>query len=159
MNAQYLSVDREAIWAALFARLQALTAAGFVSIGRKHKAPPDLTPTEQPALFMVQAMEEHVPQKYPGTPTRLILHGFLILYLQAPAVDELVGEEQLLAATTMNAMFKAIDDVLLPDDDLTGKCTLGGLVSHCWIEGETRQDPGILGPQAAALLPVHILVP
>lgn len=135
------------------------TGAGFVLIGRKHKAPPDLSPVEQPALFVVQVKETHVPQKPPGAPTKLVLHGFLIIYLTASAVNEDVGTETLLAATQLNALFTALDQVLLPDDPISGKFTLGGLVTHCWIEGDTDQDPGILGQQAAAILPVHILVP
>lgn len=134
------------------------TGAGVVSLGRKHKAPPDLTTAEQPALFVVQVMERHMP-KPPGTPTKLALDGFLILYLQAPVVDEQIGAETQLGATALNALFYAIDNAFQPDNVTTGKFTIGGLVTHCWIEGETKQDPGILGPQAAAILPVHILVP
>ena len=131
---------------------------GFVSVGRKHKAPPRLTRAEQPALFVIGMKEDRVPQKYPGVPNRLILHGFLILYLMAPQANEDVGTEQELAATELNLRLRAIDDLLLPDR-LTGKFTLGGLVEHCWIEGTVSLDPAVLGPQAAALVPIHILVP
>ncbi len=215
MSSQYLSVDREGVWAAFFAWLKARlwaapwapntvyaagavvcdpqgylqtvtvpgtsgaaapswndsgsttadgtvtwtnTSVGFVTTGRKHKAPPSLGLLEQPALFVVQMSEEHVPQKPPGAPTKLILHGFLILYLQAPVPAEEIGQETQLAAEMLNARFEAIDAALEPDG-ARGKFTIGGLVEHCWIEGETRQDPGILGPQAAAIVPLHILVP
>src|SRR6185437_14312487 len=170
MNSQYLSVDREAVWAAMFAWLKTRlwgapwapdtvyaagavvcdpqgslqtvttpgassaaqpawdddggatidggvtwtnTGVGFVSMGRKHKAPPSLGLLEQPALFVVQMSEEHVPQKFPGTPTKLILHGFLILYLQAPVPAEEIGQETQLAAEMLNARFKAIDAAML----------------------------------------------
>lgn len=131
---------------------------GFVSIGRKHKRPPDLGRLEQPALFVVGVKESREPKPYPGVPNRLTLHGLLILYLCAPVINEDIGTEQQLAATQLNALLKAIDTVMLPDDP-SGKFTLGGLVTHCWIEGDCVLDPGILGPQAAAMLPVHILVP
>lgn len=158
IGSQYTSVDREEIWAALFEWLKAKVGAQFVSIGRKHKAPPDLSLAEQPALFVIQVKETHLP-KPPGTPTKLILHGFLIVYLQLPDIQAEVGYEEELAATKMNAIYRALDDAFQPDDLRSGKFTLGGLVTHCWIEGDTDQDPGILGPQAAAILPVHILVP
>lgn len=135
------------------------SGAGFVSIGRKHKSPPDLGMAEMPALFVVQIKETHAPQKHPGYPSRLTLHGFLILYAQAPIADEDIGTETVLAATMLNALYERIEDVMQPDNIGTGKFTLGGLVEHCWIEGDTDQDPGILGPLAAAILPVHILVP
>jgi hypothetical protein len=134
------------------------TGQGFVSIGRKHKAPPDLTMAEQPALFVVQVKEEHKP-KPRGVPNRLVLHGFLILYVAAPVANEIIGQETVLAATTLNTLFQAIDQALLPDNLTQGAFTLGGLVSHCWIDGDTDQDPGIWGAQAAAVIPLHILVP
>ncbi|HVJ09267.1 MAG TPA: hypothetical protein VM554_12875 [Acidisarcina sp.] len=155
----YQSVDREALWAALFAWFQSKLPAGmFVSIGRKHKPPPDLGIAEQPALFLIQTKEQHLP-KPRGVPTRLMLEGYIILYCQAPVVDEDVGQETTLAATQLNAMLKAIDDALQPDNLVDGVFTLGGRFSHCWIEGETSLDPGIFGAQAAAILPLKILVP
>lgn len=154
----YQSIDREAIWAALFAYFQTKLSGQFTVMGRKHKMPPDLTTAEQPAFFLVQVKESHGP-KPKGVPTRLTLHGFIILYALAPTIDQPVGAETALAATTLNDMYKAIDQALLPDNLGTGAFTLGGLVSHCWIEGETDQDPGILSDQAAAILPIHILVP
>jgi hypothetical protein len=153
----YESVDREAVWAALFAWLEAKVGANFVTIGRRHVPPPDLTPIMQPALFMVQVKETHKP-KPRGVPTQLMLHGFLILYAPAPVANQLPGAETVLAATTLNNLFKAIDDALQPDT-MDGYFSLGGMVSHCWIEGDTDMDPGIFGPQAAAILPLHILVP
>lgn len=158
----YISVDREAIWVALFNYFITTLNAGptplFVSMGRRHIAPPDLVLGAQPAFFLVQVKERHNPAKG-GTPTPLMLHGFIILYVPAPVADEAIGAETVLAATQLNAMYKAIDKALLPDDPGTGKFTIGGLVTHCWIEGDTDQDPGIFSSQAAAILPIHILVP
>jgi hypothetical protein len=156
---QYQSVDREAVWAALFAWFQSEMPAGmFASMGRKHKLPPDLGTAEQPAFFLVQVKEQHKP-KPRGVPTQLVLHGYIILYFQAPGVDEDIGQETVLAATQMNQMLLAIDNALQPDNLIAGVFTLGGLVSHCWIDGDTDMDPGIFGSQAAAILPIHILVP
>ncbi|MBS1803514.1 MAG: hypothetical protein JST28_09105 [Acidobacteria bacterium] len=134
------------------------TGAGVVSIGRKHKHPPALGVAEQPALFLVQVQQNYAPKPFPGVPTRLTLSGYLILYLLSDAPTEDVGEEQLLAATQLNQLFYAIDSALLPDST-NGKFTIGNLVEHCWIEGDTREDPGILGNQAAVIMPIHILVP
>jgi len=155
---QYQPVNREAIWAALFALLKSKLSAQFTSMGRRHVAPPDLTTANQPALFQVVSKETHVPQKAPGTPSRLELRGFLILYLFDSSPDEVIGSETVLAETALNALLMAIDGAFLPDDFGTGKLTLGGLVKHCWIEGDTDVDPGIFGPQCAAILPVKVLV-
>ena len=155
---QYAAVNREAIWAALFAWLQSQLSGSFVSMGRKHVPPPDLTAAEQPALFQVAGKEIHIPQKVPGAPPKLLLRGWLILYIfdKSPAED--IGQELLLAETTLNTLLQAIDSALVPDDLGTGKFTIGGKVTHCWLEGDSDLDPGVFGPQAAAILPINILV-
>lgn len=156
----YSGVNREACWAALFALLQAkLAGMGIVTMGRQHVQPPSLSPEQQPALFVVQTRESRAPMP-PGLPVKLCLDGFLILYLQVPtSLDQIVGQETSLAATQINVLLKAIDDALQPDNLVTGKQTLGGLVTHCWLEGDVDMDPGIFSSQGAAILPVKMLVP
>jgi hypothetical protein len=153
---QYQAIDREAIWAALFAWFQSQLGTSFKTIGRKHVAPPELTIPDQPALFQIAAREGHI-QKVPGAPAKIVLHGFLIVYAFGPVVQEDVGAETELGETLLNNLLRSIDAALVPDDPMTGKFTLGGLVEHCWIEGDTDLDPGIFGPQAAAILPLNIL--
>lgn len=216
---QYNAVNREAIWAALFAYLQgkltappwvaatayaagqacvdpqghlqqAITAGtsgatpptwndsegttpdgsggtaftwqdkgqGVCSMGRKHIPPPDLTLPDQPALFIIAVKEHHAPRPA-GVPTKLTLRGFLILYAPAPVVNQDIGSETQLGETTLNVLFQAIDTALMPDNLSTGKFTIGGLVEHCWIEDDTDLDPGIFTNQAAAIIPLRILVP
>jgi len=155
---QYAAVNREAIWAALFAWFKSQLGASFVSFGRKHIAPPQLAIAAQPALFQVAGKEIHVPQKSPGLPSKLVLRGWLILYIFDGSPVENIGSETLLAETTLNSLLSLIDAALVPDNLGTGKFTIGGLVTHCWIEGDSDLDPGIFGPQAAAILPINILV-
>jgi hypothetical protein len=88
----------------------------------------------------------------------LILHGLIYVYAWNPAPVEDIGKEQVLGETVMNGLLEAIDGAFLPDDPNTGKFTLGGLVTHCWIEGKTFIDPGIFGSLLGALIPVHILI-
>jgi hypothetical protein len=63
----------------------------------------------------------------------------VILYYES-AANEIPGQETHLAATDLNALKKLVDNALLPDNT-DGACTLGGLVSHCWVEGDTQEDP------------------
>jgi hypothetical protein len=156
--AQYAAIDREAIWAALFAWFKSQLGTQFVSMGRKHVQPPDLTSADQPAFFQIAGKEVHIPQKVPGAPPKIVLRGFLILYAFNAAPSEDIGAEQLLGETVLNNLLKAIDAALLPDNLTTGKFTIGGLVTHCWIEGDSDLDPGIFNNQMAALLPINILV-
>jgi hypothetical protein len=156
---QYDGVDREAIWAALFALLEAKVGASYITLGRKHIQPPALVAEQQPALFQVQVRETRGPRP-PGMPVKLALSGFLILYFQAPMpLLEGIGAETTLGATTLNALLKGIDDALVPDDPTTGRLTLGGLVHHCWIEGDADMDDGMYTQQGAAIVPIKILVP
>lgn len=157
MYAPYEAIDREAIWAALFAYLKTKLAASFVTIGRKHVPPPTLTIPDQPALFQVAAREGHKP-KPPGTPTQLTLRGYLIVYCYVDSPQEDIGSETQLGETLLNNLLLAIDQALLPDN-VNGKFTIGGLATHCWVDGDTDMDPGIFGDQAAAILPLNILVP
>ncbi len=157
---QYAAVDREAIWAALFAWFQSQLKTSFVSMGRKHIAPPQLTIADQPAFFQVAGKEIHIPRegRISGVPSKLILRGWLILYVFDKSPAENIGTETTLPETTLNNLLMAIDAAVVPDDVSTGKFTLGGLVTHCWIEGDSDLDPGIFGAQAAAILPINILV-
>ncbi len=154
----YAAIDREAIWAALFAWLKQKLGNNFHSMGRKHIAPPQLATADQPALFQVATKEMHLPQKSPGMPSRLVLRGFLILYVFDDSPVEEIGKEEVLGETRLNKLLQAIDGAFVPDDASSGKFTLNGKVTHCWLEGDSDLDPGIFGPQTAAILPVNILV-
>jgi hypothetical protein len=158
MFSQFAAIDREAIWTALFAWFQASLGGTFTSMGRRHVAPPKLKMADQPALFLVSLRETQIPQKPPGAPPKLILHGLVIVYAFNEAPVEDIGQEKLLGETILNGLLLAIDSVFVPDDPNTGKFTLGGLVTHCWIEGNTEVDPGIFGNQLGAMIPVHILI-
>lgn len=155
----YSGIDYEACWAAYFELLKAKLGADYAIISRRHIMPPTLTPEMQPALFVTQTRVTSIPTPA-GTPVKKVLNGFLILYLQVPApMDEIPGQETQLGATELNARLRAIDDAHQPDSMSTGKLTLGGLVTHCWIEGDADVDEGIVSSQAAAILPMKMLVP
>lgn len=158
---QFSGVDREAIWNALFAVFDAKVGSAYITIGQHHVQPPQLALEQQPAFFLVQTRETRSRSaRAIGTQVKLMLSGFIILYFEAPPpLFEPVGEETVLGSTKVNAMLKAIDDAMLPDDPTTGKFTIGGLVSDCWVEGDVDMDPGIYSQQGAAILPVKILVP
>jgi hypothetical protein len=158
VSAQFAALDREAIWAALFAWFQLQLGDQFISMGRKHTQPPKLKIPDQPAFFQVALKEIQIPQKPPGAPPKIVLKGFLILYAYNASPTEDIGAEELLGETVINNLLKAIDTALQPDDLRTGKFTIGGLVTHCWIEGNTDLDPGIFGNQCVALLPLNILI-
>jgi hypothetical protein len=152
-----VTIDREAIEVALFELLQEkLDPELFEVIGRKHIMPPTLQPEQQPALFSVFLGEQKLPGPK-GLPGKIILHATLFLYCYDTAGDQTPGEETDLVASQLNALKQNIDQALEPDpgDNLT----LGGLVEHCWIDGESFQDPAIFGKQAFVVIPLRLLVP
>jgi len=139
-------MNREPIYAALFAKVSALP--GLVTTSRRLRHWDDVSDVEQPALFQVQKREVQVPRK--GLPAKVTLE--CELYLYANSGNDLTAT----AATQINALMDAIEQALKPD--VNGVQTLGGTVSHCWIEGEILSDEGYLGPQGVLIIPVKILV-
>lgn len=151
--------DYEPIWVALFALLKLHLADVCVTMGRQHVRPPMLPLESQPAMFLPQARETYTGRPS-GTGGKVTLSGFIILYFQAPLpLLEDIGAETELGATTLNALMRCIRKALKPDDFAKQTLTLGGLVQHCWIEGDVDQDPGIQSQQGAAVVPIKILVP
>jgi hypothetical protein len=163
MPSQLQVVNAEPIYAALFALLQQQLQGSpptFVTVGRRHVSPDELGPAQQPALFSigVGAVDNPRPE---GTPGKVTLKALLIVYAFGSALNQPPGEETELTETVINNLILAVRTALAPAFPNGGfnRQTLGGLVRHCWIEGEVSVDPGVYGQQAAALIPVHILVP
>lgn len=162
----YKAIDREPIWAALAALFAPLAIANggiFQTIGRQHVRPPTLTDDQQPALFVVQQRETTKPGPR-GLPGKVTLTGFLVVYFVAPMpLLEPTGAETILGSTMLNAFLLAINQAIAPTSldpqTMQPVQTLGGLVSHCWIEGDTDMDTGVFTQQGAAIVPVKILIP
>ncbi|TDV04684.1 hypothetical protein [Paraburkholderia caballeronis] len=139
-------MNREPIYQALFAKLSGIE--GLVTKSRRLRHWDDVPDFEQPALFQVQKGELQVPRK--GLPAKVTLDCQLYLYVNSG------NDLNATPATLINPLMDAIAHALRPD--INGFQTLGGTVSHCWIEGEILSDEGYLGPQGVLIIPVKILV-
>lgn len=140
-------MSREAIYAALFARVS--TLPGLVTASRRLKHWHDTPPALQPALFMVQKRER--PEQQSGLPTKWAFTVELYLYVHGGADPNAVP------AQALNALLDALEEVLAPDP-ASGVQTLGGLVTHVWIDpAGIETDEGVLGDQAIAIVPVQIV--
>lgn len=136
-------MNREPIYAGIFAKLSA--AARFKKTSRTLRHWVDVPSIEQPALFQAQTGED--VSTTPGLPS--VWQGKLDVYVYAHnSGDKSVAPSQLL-----NPLIDAIEAALAPDV-VSGKCKLGGLVEHVWIEGHIQTDEGTLGDQAVAIVPV-----
>jgi hypothetical protein len=139
-------MNREAIYAALFAKF---TAAGdYKTSSRKLRHWSDVPSNQQPALFQTQRTE--VATTVPGQPTVWNLQVDAYVYVNT-------SNRSTAPSQILNPLLDAISAALAPDP-FSGKCTLGGLVQHAWIEGAIQTDEGVLGDQAVAIVPIVIKV-
>lgn len=61
-------------------------------------------------------------------------------------------------ATTNNQILDALEAILAPPPGYETQ-TLGGLVHHCWMDGNILKVPGDIDGDGLIVVPVHMLVP
>lgn len=144
---------RETIYAALFALVS--QSAGYVTASRYLLHWNDVPAESRPAIFQREVSEAVVRTR--GVPSQITLNVELYIYVQTNA--QLVSG--VVPSSLMNPLLDALDTALAPTGgDLQNQTqTLGGLVSHCWINGTTEIFEGFLADQAVAIVPISILVP
>lgn len=127
---------------------------------------------KQPALFLYDGVglgggTIHYEQRGRSRPVVRIMSRTIILYAQAPGPANLPGgtpagpQPGITGGNVFHPLIEAVEAVFQQTDS-QGALTLGGLVSHCWLEGDghligTELDP-VTG-QGMATLPVKIMVP
>lgn len=142
---------REAIMAALLTLVESV--GGFAEAGRRLKFWTDVA--AMPALFVIETDNEF--EQHGGTfPPRRTIGAEIWLYART--------DPEAPPGTTLNPLLDAVEAALAPPYP-GGAQTLGGMVQHCWIGGDDGQKAkieiyeGHAGNQAAAVIPVRILVP
>ena len=142
-------MDREAVFNALFVLARTVSWGGqtFGYASRRVKLFSDLPAL--PALCQAEHDEVHV-QTAGLEPKRTLGAAWMIHHATA--------DPDAVPASVNNAILDAVETALAPDS-ADGCCTLGGLVAHCWIEGEVFKDPGDLDGQALLIVPIKILAP
>jgi hypothetical protein len=143
-----MTPSRETIIEALFSL--ALTAATFNTSGRRLLLWSKVA--SFPALFVQSTGTHYPPREARALPPKRTITAELWVYTDA-GKDPNANPEQ-----GLNDIIDAIETALAPNI-VSNVQTLGGLVSHAWIEGEIEQFPGVLDGIAKAIIPVKILVP
>ena len=143
-----MTPSRETIASALFDL--ALTAATFNTSGRRLQLWSKVA--SFPALFVQSTGTHYLPRDVRGLPPKRTITAALWVYTDV-GKDPNANPEQ-----ALNDIIDAVEGALAPSV-VSGVQTLGGLVSHAWIEGEIEQFPGVLDGIAKAIIPVKILVP
>lgn len=138
-------MNREAIYSALFAKLQA--SANYVTTSRRLLHWNDVQSSQQPALFVAQRNEVAVTDR--GMPTRWTLNVDVYVYART--------DGGLNPGPIINPLLDAIEAALAPNA-VENAQTLGGLVSWCRIEGAIETDEGTLGDQLVAIIPITLFL-
>jgi len=149
-------MTRETIYAALFQFWSNLTVGGspaFKTATRKLKIWELVAAEDQPALLQLQRRETVTKPR--GLPAKWTLSIDLYLYVHTGAnTDQTIVPSQLL-----NPLMDAIEAALVIDDRSNDACTLGGIVSHCFIDGAVEIFEGNLGDELVAIIPIVVVVP
>lgn len=145
-----MRIPREQIAVALFDLLKERGAWKYA--GRRLRMWTDMPPEHFPALFLTEWTEQRSYQGE-GLPPGDIINYQVFVYCQTRDVAE-----GYVPTTQLNDLLEELDLALAPNV-MTGRCDLGGLVSHAWIEGETLKFPGDLDGEGIAIIPVKVLVP
>ncbi len=141
----------EAVYAALFAQIQTATFAGGVTIKNYTRAmePPDDVPTtNQPALFQVPGPLHSISKEF-ALP-KWVCTAMLMIYLRSGSAQPVPNP---LPQTLAYYLIWGIMNSLLTNLPYE-KQTLGGLVYHCWIEGEVGIETA--SEQTTIAIPVFI---
>lgn len=142
-------MNREAILTAFFNLVA--SAAPFASASRRMKLWNSVAAADRPALFIAERGDTYV-RASEAVPETITIEADIYIYIDA-------GQDaDVIPASTLNTLIDAIDAALAPGP-LLGRQTLGGLVSHCWIEGKILKDAGDLDGDGIAVIPVKILTP
>ena len=140
-------MDREAIYIALFNKISAV--ADFKIASRRLRIWNQISPPDKPCLFMRQKEDTYDQQR--SRPSKITLNVEIYIYTDAGL------DPNTIPATQMNTILDDIDTALSPDNLVDHVQTLGGLVSHCWIDGPILTDTGELDGDGIAVIPIKIL--
>jgi hypothetical protein len=141
-------ICREAIYAALWTLGSG--ASSFASANRRLRHWADVSPAEQPALFMSEK-GGHAVVKALGAPIVWTLYADFYVYVHS-------SDPYAAPATILNPLLDALEYALAAAP-ATGIQNLGLplMVQHAYIAGKIETDEGVLGDQAIAIVPVEIL--
>lgn len=133
---------------------QLMTTAGGVGV-------------KQPALYLYDGpglgggFTTYQPRQR-GTPNVRIMKRTIVIYARMPGAGTPGGvDQEAIGADELTQLVERVESVFNQDDSGQGAFTLGGRVSHCWIEGDGVIIPGDIDPdgQGMATLPVSIMIP
>lgn len=160
-----MALNREAIFVALFTRLQAATTGTIRYWTRRLEGWDTVAPPEEPALCLIKAGER---PDYPshGTGAIWLLSANILVYVR----DDGSNEGQI--DPRFNAIMTAIETALEmqpgevsaigrpafpPMAGAPAPTTLGGLCAYCRISGDVEVYQGVISNSGFLRIPIEIL--
>ena len=140
-------MNREAIISALFAKLSAI--ADFKTKGRRVEYWTQVA--DQPAIFLHHIGDNYVHAPT-GIPSKVEMECQIWIYDNSGTSADAVPE------TNIHTLIEAVEAALVRPPGFQAQ-TLGGLVTHCWLDGRIDIHPGDAGSQAIAVMTLKILTP
>lgn len=156
-------IARETVSVALFAKLMTAGAV-FATYTRNWQTPWDDAGATLPPLPMVVQFEHRETYQWSGRGINAMRHWGINLLVYAKIADgETPGAPNPFVnpgSQVLNPLIDALDAVF-GADDASGRCTLGGLVYDCRIEGDLIKALGDRDPTGVCgvVVPIMILVP
>jgi hypothetical protein len=137
---------REAVYNALLELLQTILPTPQVqTFSRVWRPVTDYSAIQLPACVLDETRENYKVQKIGLSPVYR-LHVDLWLYLEAPQISQIPGQETLIPMTAINTLLDLLDNSPLNNPPTmvpaAGLQTLNGLVQHVWIEGDILKVAG-----------------
>lgn len=148
----YTPPTRNQIFAALFGLTANLTlgsAGSFVTRSRKFKHFSKVPTDQQPAHFQTEFLDK--AQQKTGMAAIRRWHASWTVYFSSNP-----GDDNDVPTIAMNDIVDALEACVA---DPFNKQTLGGLVEHCFIDGEIIKIAGDDDGQGMIVVPITILVP
>src|SRR5579859_8140901 len=87
----------------------------------------------QPAIFLRNVEDTY--ERRDHLPSKVTMHAEIWIYSKSGANPDIAP------GIALNNLVDAVEAVLAPDNVLTNRLTLGGLVQHVWIAGKIDYDP------------------
>jgi len=103
----------------------------------------------QPALFLMRGPQRAEQKKAYGVTKWLWRAGIIVYYRVDGLKTENTYPDQL-----SDQFLDNLESVFQTDEGVA--LTIGGLVEHCWIDGECFTEPGLVDGQAIIFVPVSI---
>lgn len=152
-----MTPTREQIYTALAAELK--TTAGLLTVSRVYRSPTDYSSAAQLPAGCVDEDVESADNPLYGAATVWTLTADFWIYLLAPQISQIPGQETTVPMTALNNVLDALDTAF-PASESGVVNTLGGLVQHAYIQGKIFKVAGVGSGNlllTVARVPIQIL--